>query len=601
MWNTASQQVLRDMLDGVDPVQAVATLAVLYAAYKLLHLVVTSPVIPSVWVPLEPAESAASYPTGPSCGGMEIKNPERPGFIQCFDPCTLQHIGEMKAMNAADVEDVVRRARVAQEAWALTSFAERKRVLDCLQKYIVDHQDDIAMVASRDSGKPPVDSLLAEVMITCEKIRCVCSNGEAWLAREGRPTGPLVFYKKAYVEYMPLGVIGVIAPWNYPFHNVYNHIISGIFAGNAVVSKVSEYTCWSSRYFTAIMSEVLKECGHNPDLCLTVTGFGDAGAALVASPNVDKIIFTGSPEVGRKVMEGCCKTLKPVVLELGGKDPFIVCEDADIERVMPFVMKGSFFNVGQNCIGVERVYVYEKVYDRFVKRATELAGQLRQGPVLGKDVVDCGAMVMPAQLDIVQALVDEAVSKGAKVTTGGKRNPDHPNGLFYLPTVLSGVTMEMKIAQEEVFGPVMTIIKVPGNSDEACVRMVNSSKYGLASSVFSGNSERAVRLGEAIKCGMTNVNDFGVNYLSLPFGGVKDSGYGRFAGPEGLRACCLLKSVTVDRFPKIMGTVVPAPLQYPVAKSSTRFAASMTRMFYCTSLMDKLFAVIELIKASIGS
>ncbi|CAB1116703.1 ALDH [Ectocarpus sp. CCAP 1310/34] len=607
MWTpemrSAAAEAAREALEGFDPIRTVAALAVCYAVLKLVHLVVTAPAIPtSVWVPLEPAESAAECLSGPSCKGMQLEDPERPGFIQCFDPCTLQRLGEVTAMDAADVEDVVRRARVAQEEWALTTFAERKRVLACLQRYILDNQDDIARVASRDSGKPVVDALLAEVMITCEKIRCISSNGEGWLARETRPTGPLVFYKKAYVEYMPLGVIGVIAPWNYPFHNVYNHIVSGIFAGNAVVSKVSEYTCWSSRYFTAIMAEVLKACGHNPDLCLTVTGFGDAGAALVASPNVDKIIFTGSPEVGRKVMEGCCKTLKPVVLELGGKDPFVVCDDVDMERVMPFVMKGSFFNAGQNCIGVERVYVYEKVYDRFVARVTELASKLRQGPVLGPESVDCGAMVMPAQLDIVQDLVNDAVSKGAKVTTGGSRNMEHPNGLFYLPTVLAGVTPDMKIAQEEVFGPVMSIIKVPGDSDEACIKMINSSKYGLASSVFSGSSTRAVRLGEAIRCGMTNVNDFGVNYLvqSLPFGGVKDSGYGRFAGPEGLRACCLLKSVTVDRFPKIMGTVVPAPLQYPVAKSGARFAASMTRMFYCDSLADKLWAVVQLVRASVG-
>ncbi|CAM9454382.1 unnamed protein product [Ascophyllum nodosum] len=593
--------MMGDSFQDVDPIKTLVIIVISYASFRLIWRLVTSPTIPSnVWIPLKPAEAAAECLTGPSCDGMEIKNPERPGFIQCYDPCTLQHMGEVKAMTAADVEDVVRRARAAQGEWARTTFAERRRVLECLQRYILDHQEDIARVASRDSGKTLADSLLAEVMITCEKIRCICSHGEAWLSRERRPTGPLVFYKKAYVEYMPLGVLGVIAPWNYPFHNMYNHIVSGIFAGNAVVSKVSEYTCWSSRYFTAMMTEVLKACGHNPDLCLTVTGFGDAGAALVASPNVDKIIFTGSPQVGRKVMEGCCKTLKPVVLELGGKDPFVVCDDVNLNRLMPFIMKGSFFNCGQNCIGVERVYVYEKVYDRFVSKVTELAKGLRQGPVLGKDPVDCGAMVMPAQLDIVQDLVDEAVSQGAKVTTGGKRNPDFPNGLFYLPTVLEGVTEDMKIAQEEVFGPVMTVIKVPGDSDETCLRMINSSKYGLASSVFSGNSKRAVRLGEGIRCGMTNINDFGVNYLvqALPFGGVKDSGYGRFAGPEGLRACCLVKSVTVDRFPKIMGTVVPAPLQYPVTKSGPRFAASMTRMFYCDSLMDKLRAVVELIKAS---
>lgn len=588
------------MLATVDPITLLATLAVGYAAVKLLGLAM-SPYIPTIWVPLKPVECARGSRVGPSFEGMEIKDPARPGFIQCFDPCTLQHLGEMKAMTPADVEETVARARVAQKEWAKTSFAERRRVLSCLQRFILDNQEDIARVASRDSGKSMTDALLAEVMITCEKIRAVSSHGEKWLGREVRPSGPLVFYKKAYVEYMPLGVLGVIAPWNYPFHNVYNHIVSGIFAGNAVVSKVSEYTCWSSRYFTAIMSEVLKACGHNPDLCLTVTGFGDAGAALVASPNVDKIIFTGSPQVGQKVMEGCCKTLKPVVLELGGKDPFVVCDDADVESVMPFIMKGSFFNAGQNCIGVERVFVYEKVYDTFVARVTELASNLRQGPVLGGETVDCGAMVMPAQLDIVQALVDDAVSRGAKVTTGGSRNMQYPNGLFYRPTVLAGVTCDMKIAQEEVFGPVMTIIKVPGNSDERCIEMVNTCKYGLASSVFSGKTSRAVKIGEGIQCGMTNINDFGVNYLvqSLPFGGVKDSGYGRFAGPEGLRACCLLKSVTVDRFPSIMSTVVPLPLRFPVANSGEKFAASMTRMFYCDAALDKLGALIDLVVAAI--
>ncbi|CAN0363280.1 unnamed protein product, partial [Discosporangium mesarthrocarpum] len=253
------------------------------------------------------------------------------------------------------------RARVAQGEWAKTSYKERRRVLDCLQKYILAHQEDIARVASRDSGKPVVEALLAEVMITCEKVRCVGQHGEKWLRRERRPAGPLVSYKRAYVEYLPLGVIGVIAPWNYPFHNVYNHIVSGVFAGNAVVSKVSEYTCWSSRYFSAIMSEVLTACGHNPDLCLSVTGFGDAGAALVTSSGVDKIIFTGSPQIGQKVMEGASRGLKPVVLELGGKDPLVVCDDVKVKDVLNFVVKGSFFNCGQNCIGVERVYAYGKV------------------------------------------------------------------------------------------------------------------------------------------------------------------------------------------------------------------------------------------------
>ncbi|CAM9681655.1 unnamed protein product, partial [Choristocarpus tenellus] len=478
LWTT-SVSLTSGLLESLAQMDTTAVFS-LVAAVVLAAVVLrraSSPRIPAVNVALQPVEATTGALTGPSHKGMEIKNPSRPGFIQCFDPCTLQHLGEVKAMSKDDVEDIVQRARVAQEQWATTTFAERRRVLMCLQQYILAHQNDIARVASRDSGKPVVEAMLGEVLITCEKVRCVCAHGEDWLKREYRPGGPLMFYKKAYVEYLPLGVIGVIAPWNYPFHNVYNHIISGIFAGNGVVSKVSEYTCWSSRYFSAIISEVLTACGHNPDLCQTVTGFGDAGAALVGSPGVDKIIFTGSPQASQKVMEGASKGLKPVVLELGGKDPFVVCDDADLDKIIPFVMKGTFFNAGQNCIGVERVYAYDKVYNDLVTRVTQRAQNLRQGPVLGSEVVDCGAMVMPAQLDIVQSLVDDAVSKGANVMAGGRRNPNFPNGLFYLPTVLAGVTPDMRIAQEEVFGPVMTIFRVPQDSDITCVEMINNSRW----------------------------------------------------------------------------------------------------------------------------
>jgi acyl-CoA reductase-like NAD-dependent aldehyde dehydrogenase len=368
-----------------------------------------------------------------------------------------------------------------------------------------------------------LDALLGEVLTTCEKIRCICSEGEGWLRSSSRKPGPLMVHKSAYVEYSPLGVLGVIAPWNYPFHNVYNHIVSGIFAGNAVVSKVSEYTSWSSRYFGAIMSAALVACGHSPDLCATVTGFGEAGAALVASPGVAKIIFTGSPGVGKAVMAGAAPHLKPVVLELGGKDPMVLCEDVNVLAILPMAMRGVYQNCGQNCCGIERIYAYEGVYEAFCAAALANVRQLRQGPPLGDAPVDCGAMVMPAQLSIVQALVDDAVQRGARLLAGGKRNAAHPNGLFYEPTILAGVTHEMRIAREEVFGPVMCILRVPGNDDAAAVRMVNDCAYGLGSSVFSGNQKRAIRIAEQLRCGMATVNDFGVNYLvqALPFGGIK--------------------------------------------------------------------------------
>ena len=168
-------------------------------------------------------------------------------------------------------------------------------------------------------------------MTTCEKIRCINSLGELWLQKSYRPTGPMMVHKTAYVEYVPLGVLGVIAPWNYPFHNLMNHVISGLFAGNAVVCKVSEYTSWSAAYFAQIVHATLKVNGHDPNLVQVITGFGDAGAALVQCPLVDKIIFTGSPGVGRRVMEGASKVLQPVILELGGKDPMVFCEDVKIK------------------------------------------------------------------------------------------------------------------------------------------------------------------------------------------------------------------------------------------------------------------------------
>ncbi|KAG5178770.1 Aldehyde/histidinol dehydrogenase [Tribonema minus] len=529
---------------------------------------------------------------------MLLNDPARPGFIQCYDPATLQKLGEVKAMTAEEVNEVVAKAAAAQVEWAKTSFKERKRVLQTMQEYFLAHQDDIVRVACRDSGKSKVDALLGEVLVTCEKFRCTWAHGAAWLAREKRPAGPLLPHKTAYVEYHPLGVLGVIAPWNYPCHNVFNHVASGLFAGNAVVTKVSEYTSWSSRYFGAIAREALRACGHSPDLCAIVTGFGEAGAALVACPQVAQIIFTGSPGVGRKVAAAAAPLLKPVILELGGKDPMVVCDDARVAAVLPFALRGVFQNCGQNCCGVERVYAYAAVYDAFCAAAARAVAALRQGPALGRDDVDCGAMVMPAQLDIVQALVDDAVAKGARLLAGGRRNARFPDGLFYEPTVLADVTHDMRIAREEVFGPVMCILKVPDDSDATAAALVNDCAYGLGASVFSGDAARGARLARALRCGMASVNDFAVFYMAqaLPFGGVKDSGYGRFAGPEGLRACCLLKSVVEDTVPFIR-TVIPGLLQYPIAPGGLQFARAMVGVTYGAGAWAKARAVAQMVSA----
>lgn len=384
------------------------------------------------------------------------------------------------------------------------------------------------------------------------------------------------------------------------FHNMLNHIISGIFAGNAVVGKVSEHTSWSSAYFGRIVQKGLEVHGHDPNLVQTVTGFGDAGAALVSEPLVAKIIFTGSPAVGRKVMEGASPYLKPVILELGGKDPMVLVDDIDINAVVPWALRGCYQNCGQNCCGIERIFCYEGVYDAFISAIKPRVEALIQNIPLATcgstGHVDCGAMVMDAQISIIQDLIDDAVKKGAILHVGGKRNPTL-NGQFYEPTLISGITSDMRISQEEVFGPVMAISKVPNNDDAECVRMVNNCNFGLGSCVYANEQKRGERIAAQIKCGMSTVNDFGVNYLiqALPFGGVKESGFGRFAGPEGLRACCLERSVVVDKIPGVR-TSIPPPLQYPMTPRSMLFGSSLLQLFYNESWFGKFWGIVGLIK-----
>ncbi|CAB9527235.1 Aldehyde dehydrogenase [Seminavis robusta] len=591
----------------------VVSLALLYiqSTHWVYHIAlwieyVTTPV-PLIQVEMTDAEAKDDGVTSEPLGADEaisILDPNKPGFIQCYDPATKQHLGEMKAMTAADVHELCVKAKLAQEKWAKTTFAERRLVLRTIQKYICHHVQDICRVASRDSGKVKVDALLGEVLTTCEKIRTINEWGELWLQPSYRPTGPMMVHKSARVEYVPFGIIAPIAPWNYPFHNAINHIISGIFAGNAVVGKVSEHTSWSSSYFDRIVKQALKEHGHDPNLVQTVTGLGEAGAALVAEPLVDKIIFTGSPAIGKKVMEGASKHLKPVILELGGKDPMVFMNDVDLKQVVPWVMRGCFQNCGQNCVGVERVFVYEGVYDEFVAQAEARVKTLRQGGPLecrGNDAdVDCGAMVMDGQMDLIQALVDDAVAKGAKLHCGGKRNVSDAckGGQFYEPTMLSGVTPAMRIFQEELFGPVMTVIKVPDNDDAECLKMVNSSCFGLGSSVYGGDAERALKLGRQLKSGMCTINDFASNYLvqALPFGGCKESGFGRFAGIEGLKALCLERAIVTDRIPGV-NTTIPPVIDYPIDKQKgLPFCECLIQLFYNESIVDKIKGIGGLIK-----
>jgi acyl-CoA reductase-like NAD-dependent aldehyde dehydrogenase len=409
----------------------------------------------------------------------------------------------------------------------------------------------------------------------------------------------MMFYKRCRVEYHPVGVMGAIVPWNYPFHNVFNPLLANLFAGNALVVKVSEYATWSSFYYGRVIAAALAAAGAPTDLVQIVTGYREAGEALVTAPKVGKVVFVGSTGVGKAVMAAAATCLKPVVLELGGKDAFIVCDDANLSQVVPIALRGAFQSCGQNCAGAERFFVHAAVYASFCERVAAAAGKMRQGWALAPGGVDAGAMCMPRQAAFVQGLVDDAVAKGARLLLGGKLPAGDgsaaASGQFYPPTVLADVTPGMRISSEEVFGPVLCITRF--ESDDQAVSLANGCAFGLGSNVFSGSTSRARAIAARLEAGMSSVNDFATTYMaqSLPFGGVKESGFDRFAGVEGLRGCCVPKAVAEDAWPWLIRTDIPPPLQYPVAPYAFDFCAGLIRMFYGLSLWERAKGVAGIV------
>jgi acyl-CoA reductase-like NAD-dependent aldehyde dehydrogenase len=512
-----------------------------------------------------------------------IEDSEVPATIPCVDPATGDRLGEVPAFSVDEVHACVGRARRAQASWKKTGFAERRRVVRKLLEYVLAYADELCQLVARDAGKTLQNAMLGEIWPVCEKLRWTVAHGERHLRDETVSSGMLL-HKRAYIEYQPLGVIGVITPWNYPLQNVVGPTVPALFAGNAVIVKVSEWTAWSAERLQQMFHRVLVDCGHSPDLVQIITGYGDTGAALVSS-GVDKVVFTGSKANGRRVIEESAKTLTPVVLELGGKDPMIVCNDADLEQAAHAAAAGVFLTSGQMCLAAERIYVHKQVHDEFVHHAVDVALRLRQGPPLSGKLVDVGAMTMPAQVEIIDRLVQDAVDKGAEVRVGGKKGK---GGRFYLPTVLTDVDHTMDITHEETFGPVMCIIKV--DSEREAIERANDTDYGLGSYVFTKDPKRARRIASQLVSGSTCVNAFAMNYMAqdLPFGGVRGSGYGRLNGREGLREMTNVKAVIDDRLP-----VYRAVKVFPGRRGDYEVTRAAIRTVYERGLKNRIKNAIE--------
>jgi len=517
-----------------------------------------------------------------------------PTTIPCVDPATRAPLGEVAVCSPTEVRERIARARRASEVWKSTTFAVRRRVLGHILDHLLEHADDLVRHVVRDAGKTRENAMLGEVWPIAEKIRHTVTHGEKALRPERVSPGPFV-HKRAEIHFQPLGVIGIICPWNYPMQNIVGPTIPALFAGNAVIVKASEHVAWSTARFQRIFDEAFEKEGLPKDLVQIINGYADTGAALV-SGGVDKIVFTGSMANGKKIITESAKSLTPVILELGGKDAFIVCDDANLEQAAHAAAAGVFIAAGQNCLAAERFVVFDAVYDEFVSRVVDIAKAMRQGPPFGERRVDVGAMTTPMQLDIVEHLVDDAVKKGARVLAGGKRAMAE-TGDFFAPTVLVDVPENAKILEEETFGPVMVILRARDEAD--AIRIANSTPYGLSATVMTKSASRAKRMIERVVAGGTSINDFGLTYMAmdLPFGGVRGSGFGRLNGREGLRACTNAKAVLVDRFPSLG---MPAKL-YPVGAFDYDLARETIRTAYGRGLAKKVGAATRLARAAWSS
>ncbi len=456
------------------------------------------------------------------------------------NPATREPIGEIEVQNAHDVASALEMARKAQPDWAARSVSERARYLTRAVQKLIERQDEFIEVLVRESGKPRTEVLMMEIYSACDVLTYYAKHAAEMLhAEKRRLHGFMRFMKKLRIEYEPVGVVGVISPWNGPFILSLSPAVQALLAGNTVLLKPSEVTPYSGK----LAGDLLQAVGLPDGVLSVLTGDGETGAALVDA-GVDMISFTGSVKTGRAVAEACARQLIPCTLELGGKDPMIVCGDANLDNAAGGAVVGAFLNSGHVCCGTERVYVVDEVADAFIAKVVERVSRLRQGD---HGEFDVGAIFWDRQLEIIEKHVADAIAKGARLLAGGRRNPNF-EGLFFEPTVLTDVNHDMLVMREETFGPILPIMRV-ADLDEA-VRLANQTHFGLGANVWTRDNRGGVRLARRIESGSVCVNDMSMSYgvLEAPFGGLKSSGVGQIHGPNALRGFTHAKPILIDRF-----------------------------------------------------
>jgi acyl-CoA reductase-like NAD-dependent aldehyde dehydrogenase len=453
--------------------------------------------------------------------------------FESLNPITGDVVATHPVHTDEEVRAAVERAREAAAWWSALTHDERKTHLTAWKGVVTRRMAQLADVMHQETGKPHADAML-EAALAIDHLAWAAGHARKVLKRHRVPSGLLMANQAASLEYRPLGVVGVIGPWNYPVFTPMGSIAYALAAGNAVVFKPSEYTPgvgeWLARTF-------LESVGR--PVLQVVTGLGETGAALCRA-GVDKVAFTGSTDTGKRVMAACAETLTPVVIEAGGKDALIVDADADIDAAADAALWGACSNAGQTCAGVERVYVHERVYDEFLDSLVAKSREVRADDTTGTHL---GPITMPKQMGIIRSHIQDALDRGGRAVVGGL---DAVGERFVQPTILVDVPEDSRAVQDETFGPTVTVAKVR-DMDEA-VALANGTRYALGSTVFA--KARGMEIAERIRSGMTAINGV-ITFAgipSLPFGGIGDSGFGRIHGPDGLREFTRAKAVTRRRF-----------------------------------------------------
>ena len=465
------------------------------------------------------------------------------GKVVSLNPATGAVLREFESASESEVQAAVARARAAQVAWAEIGVRKRIAVVREFQRRLLEKKSEIAKAITEEAGKPLAEALTTEVLVVLDAARFLIDNAYRLLADEPVPHGNLATkLKRGRLVRQPYGVVGIISPWNYPFSIPATETLAALVAGNAVVLKPSEFTS----LVALELESLLHSSGVPKDVFQVVVGDGATGAALLHA-QIDKLVFTGSVATGKRIAAAAAERLLPVVLELGGKDPMIVLEDANVDVASSAAVWGAFVNAGQACLSVERCYVHRSLYEPFLKACIEKTKRLHVGHGMDRDT-DVGPMIHERQLRMVEAQVQDAVAGGARVLAGGSRSPELGKN-FYKPTVLADVTHEMWIMREETFGPVLSVMAFGG--DDEAVRLANDSEYGLAASVWTRDSARGENIARRIHAGTVMVNDviscFGIS--EAPHGGVKASGLGRTHGRFGLEEMVRVKYLDTDRVP----------------------------------------------------